>query len=254
MITPASLRKRKREGRAFACLTAYDAAFARAADAAGAALLLVGDSLGMLIQGYATTLPVTVDDVAYHCRCVARACERALIMADMPFMSCATVERALSAAERLMRAGAHAVKLEIGASRTLEAVRALDAAGVPVCAHLGVRPQWVRKGGGFRPPASGDEIETLAREACEAGAEMLLLECAPAETAKSIKHTLDAPVIGIGSGPSCDGQILVMHDVLGMRGAPPFAKDFLQGADGVEAAFRAYVEAVETGAFPPPAG
>jgi len=257
-VTINSLRRMKREGGKIACLTAYDATFARILEAAGVEVLLVGDSLGMVIQGHDSTLPVTVGDMVYHCRAVRRGMARALLMADMPFMSYATPAQALRNAGRLMQeGGAHMVKLEGGAVM-VETVRHLAAHGIPVCAHLGLLPQSVHKLGGYRVQGSDAVAAAAMLEDAQAmqaaGADVLLLECVPATLAAQISHTVDIPVIGIGAGPDCDGQVLVLYDMLGITPGkrPRFSKDFLHGHDGIQAAVAAYVEAVKSGAYPGP--
>jgi len=257
-VTVASLRRMKREGVRFACLTAYDASFARLLDGAGVDVVLVGDSLGMVIQGHRSTVPVTVDDMCYHARAVARGLERALLMVDLPFMSFATVERALESAARLMQdGGAEVVKLEGGAEQA-GLVTALSAQGVAVCAHLGLRPQSVYKLGGYRvqgrDESSAEALLADARRLVEAGADLLLLECVPSALAARITEETAVPVIGIGAGPACDGQILVLHDMLGITPEPRarFVRDFLAGRGGVAEAIEAYCAEVRAGSFPAP--
>ena len=253
--TVTRLRKLKAEGEKIACLTAYEAGFARVLDAAGMDVILVGDSLGMVVQGHETTLPVTMEEMLYHTRCVARGCERALLMADMPFMSYPTPERALDNAARFLKeGGAQMVKLEGGAAQE-QTVRLLAQNGIPVCAHLGLKPQSIHKLGAYRvqgrEAAAADAMVRDALSLAEAGADLLLLECVPAALADRIRNAVAIPVIGIGAGAGCDGQILVLHDVLGLTGnMPRFAKDFLAGAEGIEAAIRDYVDQVKTGRFP----
>jgi 3-methyl-2-oxobutanoate hydroxymethyltransferase len=254
--TVATLRKMKREGRRIVCLTAYDAAFAAVLDGAGVDVVLVGDSLGMVIQGHESTVPVTLDDVVYHTACAARGCSRALLVADLPFLSYATPEQALQSAARCLQQGrAQAVKLE-GGERQVATVRRLTDNGIPVCAHLGLNPQWVHKLGGYRVQGRGDEAadqmraDALALEA--AGADLLILECVPVALAAEITRSLQIPVIGIGAGAECDGQILVLHDILGITPGrlPRFARNFLDGAGSVQAAVARYAEAVRNGSFP----
>lgn len=257
-VTVATLRDMKRKAEKFACLTAYDAAFARLIDDAGVEVILVGDSLGMVIQGRDTTVPVTMDDMVYHGRCVARGRSRALLMVDMPFMSYATSERALRNAARLMQeGGAHMVKLEGGAVQA-DIVRQLTERGVPVCAHLGLQPQSVHKLGGYR--VQGRD-ETAAQRMCDdavtleaAGADLLLLECVPVSLAAKITRSVKVPVIGIGAGPACDGQVLVLHDMLGITPGkrPKFSRDFMQDHPTPQAAIAAYANAVKSGVFPGP--
>jgi 3-methyl-2-oxobutanoate hydroxymethyltransferase len=249
----------KARGERIACLTCYDATFAHLLEDAGVEVLLVGDSLGMVVQGQPTTVPVGLDQMVYHCACVARGRRRALIAADLPFLTYATPERALTAAGRIMQdGGAHMIKLEGGAA-VVETVRLLTEHGVPVCAHLGLLPQSVHRLGGYRYQGrdhdSAESIRQDARALQDAGAGMLVLECVPAELAAAIAGTLSIPVIGIGAGKGCDGQVLVLYDVLGLDPgrAPRFARDFLAGRDGVLAALSAYVQAVKDGSFPGPA-
>lgn len=255
-ISVMTLAAMKSRGERIVALTCYDACFARLLDAAGVDLLLVGDSLGMVLQGHATTLPVTVEQMAYHTACVSRGCARALIVADLPFLSCATPERALDNAARLMQeGGAHAVKLEGGAPM-LETVRRLTEQGIPVCAHLGLLPQSVHRIGGYRfqgrDHASSEAIRHAALAMQDAGASLLVLECVPAALAAEIGVTLTIPVIGIGAGAGCDGQVLVLHDMLGLNpGRPPsFSRDFLHGRGAIAEAIAAYVESVRDGSFP----
>ncbi|VFM94910.1 MAG: 3-methyl-2-oxobutanoate hydroxymethyltransferase [Candidatus Kentron sp. G] len=256
-ITTTSLRKMKANGEKFVCLTAYDATFAGIMDEVGVEVILVGDSLGMVIQGEETTVPVTMDDMVYHARIVGRAARRALIMLDMPFMSFATPEQALMNAARLMRQGGHMVKLEGGRSQ-VEIVHRLAVQGVPVCAHIGLRPQSIHKMGGYLIQGRGDEAARAmiddAHALEEAGADILLLECVPAALAREITQSVRIPVIGIGAGGDCDGQILVLYDMLGItRGRiPKFVKDFLPENKSVPAAIAAYVRAVKAGEFPGP--
>ncbi|MCG5530983.1 3-methyl-2-oxobutanoate hydroxymethyltransferase [Halorhodospira halochloris] len=238
-----------------ACLTAYDFGFAAACDQSGVDLLLVGDSLGMVVQGHETTLPVSVDDVVYHTQCVARGAQRALVVADMPFMSHTDVELGLLNAGKLMKAGgAQMVKLEGGAEQAA-LVERLTENGIPVCAHLGLKPQRVHKLGGYRVQGRAEQeardMEADAKALEQAGADLLILECVPAELAKHLAQSLRMPVVGIGAGRGCDGQILVLHDVLGVTRHPPrFAEDFGSSAGGVMAAIRAYVTAVKQATFP----
>lgn len=254
--TVSRLHKMKREGEKIAALTAYDASFAAVVDEAGMDVVLVGDSLGMVIQGGETTLAVTVDDIVYHTRAVASRCRRALLMADMPFLSYATPESALQNAGRLLsEGGAHMVKLE-GSAAQAETVRNLAVNGIPVCAHLGLKPQSIHKLGAYRvqgrDPQDARHMldEALALEA--AGADVLLLECVPAGLAQEICTQVGLPVIGIGAGGHCDGQILVLQDILGITPgrAPRFAKNFLSGHDSIQAAVADYIQAVKSGRFP----
>lgn len=258
-VTVASLLEMKRKREKIAVLTAYDYSFARTLDRAGVDIILVGDSLGMVIQGARTTLPVSLDDMVYHGRCVARGCERALLMVDMPFMSYqASREQALLSAGRLMQeGGAHIVKLEGGAPM-VDTIAFMVARGVPVCAHIGLTPQSVHQLGGYRVQGRGDaaaaQLRDDARALQQAGASALLLEAVPAALAQAISQDLTIPTIGIGAGVHCDAQVLVLQDLLGLYTdfSPKFAKNFLAGVDGIEAAVRAYVAAVRAGEFPGP--
>ena len=257
-VTVETLRRMKAAGERITCLTSYDASFARLLDEGGVDVLLVGDSLGMLIGGHATTVPVTMDEMVYHGRAVARGCRRALLLVDMPFMSYATPEQALRNAARLMQeGGAQAVKLEGGRTQA-ETVRQLAARGIPVCAHLGLQPQSVHKLGGYRvqgraPEAARAMLED-ARTLEAAGADLMVLECVPSALGREITAALAIPVIGIGAGPGCDGQVLVLYDALGITPGrvPRFARNFLTDGRDVRGAVQAYVEAVRTGAFPSP--
>lgn len=254
-INLSTLRKMKQTGEKFTCLTAYDFTFARLLDQCGVEVLLVGDSLGMVIQGQSTTLPVTVDAMVYHTQAVRRGSRNALLMTDMPFLSHTSPAQALSNAGRIMREGAHIVKLE-GGAYLAETIHELSKFGIPVCAHLGLQPQSVHKLGGYKVQGRGDDgAEKMLEEAKllqEAGADMMLLECVPAELAGKITEILHIPVIGIGAGAHCDGQVLVLHDVLGITAdiKPRFVKDFMQGQDSIQAAIQAYVQAVKSGAYP----
>jgi len=257
-ITVARLNKMKQAGEKFACLTAYDASFASQLEEAGVEVILVGDSLGMVVQGQETTVPVTVDDIIYHTQCVARARRNALLMADMPFMTYASPEQAIHNAARLMReGGAQMVKLE-GASIQVETVRQLAARGIPICAHIGLQPQLIHKLGGYKVQGrESDAARAMVAdaEALEAaGADILLLECVPAVLAKEITQKVNIPVIGIGAGADTDGQILVLYDMLGITFGhkPKFVKDFMMEAGNIGEALRAYVAAVKDGTFPAP--
>ena len=259
--TPVSLntlRQKKRRGEAFAALTAYDALFAELISSSGVDVLLVGDSLGMVLQGHDSTLPVTVEDMVYHMTCVGRGNRGALIMADLPFMSYASESQSLETAAALMRAGAHVVKLE-GGAWLAESTRSLTERGIPVCAHMGLTPQSINRIGGYRVQGRDpSQAQTMINEAVileESGASIVLLECVPVELGKTIAERLEVPVIGIGAGPHTDGQIMVMHDMLGLTPSsirvPKFVKNFLpESADGVPGAFRAYADAVREGRFP----
>ena len=258
-ITVASLAAMKSRGERITCLTCYDASFARLLDTAGIDVMLVGDSLGMVLQGHGSTVPVTIEHMAYHSACVARGRRRALLIADFPFLVGATPERALIGAARLMQeGGAEVVKLEGGAS-VLDTVRCLTGQGVPVCGHLGLLPQSVNRIGGYRfQGRDADSAATIRRDALaiqEAGASLVVLECVPAALAREISRELTIPVIGIGAGPDCDGQVLVIYDILGLnpRRPPSFSRDFMQGSRSIMEAVTGYVTAVREGRFPGPA-
>ena len=257
-VTITTLAKMKAEGVKIASLTAYDASFAALLDEAGVDFVLVGDSMGNVIQGHATTVPVTVDDIVYHTQNVARGLKRALLMADMPFMSYPTLEMGLRNAARLMQeGGAKMVKLEGGSSQ-VDIVAHLTDNGVPVCAHLGLRPQSVHKLGGFsvqgRDSAAAKQMLKDAQVLEEAGADMLLLELVPSELAAKITARAKVPVIGIGAGPKVDGQILVLYDMLDITPGrrPKFVRNFM-GEGGTPAkAVAAFVKAVRDGSYPAP--
>ncbi len=256
-VTVPALAQMKSSGRRIAALTCYDAGFAAALDAAGIDLVLVGDSLGMVVQGHASTLPVRVDDIAYHVACVARGLRAALLVADLPFQADATPERALEASTRCLQAGAAMVKLE-GAGVKLEVIRFLVEREIPVCAHLGLTPQSVLRLGGYRvqgrEAAAAQRLREDALAVQAAGAEALVLECVPAALAAEITASLRIPTIGIGAGAACDGQILVLHDLLGLGGGrrPRFVKDFLAAGGSIDGALRAYADDVRAGVFPGP--
>ena len=254
--TVPALADAKRDGRKLVMLTAYDAGFARVFDANGADLILVGDSLGMVVQGHDSTLPVNTADVVYHTAAVARGLNRALLISDLPFQSDATPERALDASIALLQAGAEMVKLE-GAGHKLEVIRFLAERDIPVCAHLGLTPQSVLKFGGYkvqgRDEAAAARLRADARAVADAGASLLVLECVPSPLAAAITADIAIPTIGIGAGPGCDGQVLVLHDFLGLdtgHRRPKFVKDFLAEGGSVAGAVRAYAGAVRDGSFP----
>lgn len=258
-ITINMLKKMKQAGEKFAMLTVYDASFTAILEKAGVEILLVGDSLGMVVQGHETTVPVTMDQMVYHTSLVARARQHALLMADMPFMSFADPQRALDNAARLMQeGGAHIVKLE-GGGEIVSVVNRLAKNGVPVCAHLGLQPQAIHKLGSYRVQGREQHAAKAmlddAKALQDAGADVLLLECVPKQLAKMITETLSIPTIGIGAGRDCDGQVLVLYDLIGISQGhrPKFAKDFLAEVKGdisIEAAVRNYVQAVKQHIFP----
>jgi 3-methyl-2-oxobutanoate hydroxymethyltransferase len=255
-MTLRRLQEMSRAGEKIAVLTCYDAGFARALDEAGVDVLLVGDSLGMVVQGNPSTLPVSMEDMEYHTRCVVRGNSRAWIIADLPFGSYhESIEQAIRNAARLMSAGAHMVKLE-GGGWTSPCVRALVERGIPVCGHLGFTPQSVHTLGGYRiqgrDETAASTMRLQARDIAAAGAGMLILELTPSVLAREITASLSIPVIGIGAGAGCSGQVLVLHDMLGVtRGKQPrFVRNFAEPGRSVDAAVRLYVSEVKSGRFP----
>ncbi len=253
-LTHLDLLAMKQRGEKISCLTAYDASFSALIDAAGCDVILVGDSLGMVIQGNSTTLPVKIEDMIYHTRCVTKTCKRALVVADLPFMTYDTLENAAKNAARLIQdGGAQMVKLE-GAK--IEIIEFLVAQGISVCGHLGLLPQFIHQLGGYKVQGKfADAAEKLLADALEiqnAGATMLVLECVPAELAKQITEKLTIPVIGIGAGKCCDGQVLVVYDMLGISTGkrPRFSKNFLTDTNSIESALKNYSIAVKNGEFP----
>ncbi|MBI4874529.1 MAG: 3-methyl-2-oxobutanoate hydroxymethyltransferase [Acidobacteria bacterium] len=251
------LKEMKRRGEKIAMLTAYDASMAHLLDRAGIDVLLVGDSLGMVLLGYETTLPVTLDDVVYHTRAVVRGASRALVVADMPFLTYRIdASEALRNAGRLLQqGGAHAVKIE-GGRPVVETARRLVEAGIPVMGHLGLIPQSVHQLGGFRPQArlEGDARQLIedARALEEAGVFALVLESIPADLAGEVSGQVAVPTIGIGAGPHCDGQVLVSYDALGLTSGPipPFVKQYAHLGDAMVEAARTYAQDVREGRFP----
>lgn len=246
----------KQQGEKIAVLTAYDASFANIFDAAGIDVLLVGDSLGMVIQGHETTLPVSVDDMVYHCTNVTRGSRHAYLVVDMSYQSYTTPQVAVETATRLVNeAGAQMVKLE-GGRQQLDVIKALVDKGIPVCGHLGLLPQSIKQLGGYKVQGREKESATCILEDAKlletAGVQMLVLECIPASLGKQISAALRIPVIGIGAGVDCDGQVLVSYDILGLtRGKQPrFVHNFLADQPGIEDAVRAYVAAVKDGSYP----
>ncbi len=257
-VTLATLARMKADRQKIASLTCYDASFAVLLDEADVDVVLVGDSMGMVIQGHDTTVPVTMDQIVYHTRAVARGLHRPFLIADLPFMSYPSKERALENSVRLMQeGGAKMVKLESGGSQA-QIVEFLTGHDIAVCAHLGLRPQSVHKTGGFRvqgreQDAAAHMIEN-AKRLESAGADIVLLECIPASLGKAITEALHVPVIGIGAGPDTDGQILVLYDILDITTGrkPRFVRNFMQGAGDNREALKRYVQAVRTGAYPAP--
>ncbi|MDP2561491.1 3-methyl-2-oxobutanoate hydroxymethyltransferase [Psychrobium sp. 1_MG-2023] len=256
-ITSAKLIQKKAAGEKISALTAYDASFAGVFSEQGVDVLLVGDSLGMVLQGHDSTLPVTVDDISYHTRCVKAGNKGSLLIADLPFMSYPTPEQTWANAGKLMQAGANMVKLE-GGKWLLESIAGLTERGIPVCAHLGLTPQSVNVFGGYkvqgREQSQADLMveEALALEG--AGAQLLVIECIPSSLARRISQALTIPVIGIGAGVDCDGQILVMHDLLGISTGyiPKFSKNYMTLTGDIHKATAAYVDEVANSVFPGP--
>ena len=255
-INVSTLRDMKQSGEPIASLTAYDASFALLVDMAGVDVVLVGDSLGMVVQGHDTTVPVTVEDIIYHTRNVARGTRHAFLIADMPFMSYTSPEQALENAVRLMQeGGAMMIKLESGSGQ-IAVVEHLAQHDIPVCAHLGLKPQSVHKIGGFRvqgrQAAVADKMLADAKALEAAGADLILLECVPNEVGQSITQAVAAPVIGIGAGPHVDGQVLVLYDMLGITQGrmPRFVRNFMEGQPSVLDGLKRYVAAVKDQSYP----
>lgn len=255
-MTLSSIQKMKQSGEKIACLTAYDASFSELLDKQGVDIILVGDSLGMVIQGKDTTIPVTVDEIIYHAKAVNKTINNALLMVDMPFMSTATLDLALHNATKVMQqTGAQIIKLE-GVSHQLKIVEALTESGVPVCAHLGLQPQSVHKLGGYKVQGRGEQqandMINSALALQKAGADMLLLECVPADLAETITQQVSIPVIGIGAGANTDGQILVLYDLIGISTGtvPKFSKNFLNSKGSIQNAVLDYVAQVKNKTFP----
>jgi 3-methyl-2-oxobutanoate hydroxymethyltransferase len=256
--TLTTLHNMARDGEKIAALTCYDASFAQLLEQAGVDVLLVGDSLGMVLQGRESTLPVTLADMVYHVECVARGSSKAFIAADMPFGSYQNnPNEAFRNASQLLRAGAHMVKLE-GGRAMVETTRFLVERGIPVFGHLGLTPQSVHQLGGYRVQGkSAADAKQLLQDAtalCDAGASLMLLECIPPELAHAVTTAIPAPTIGIGAGPDCSGQVLVLYDMLGIYGGkvPKFAKNFMPGAASIQQAVAQYVTDVKAQRFPTP--
>lgn len=258
-VTVPSLRAMKAEGRRIVMLTCYDASFAAQLEMTGVDVALVGDSLGMVIQGHKSTLPVTLDHMVYHTSIVSRGLDATMLIADLPFMADRDVPHVLEAGAQLVgEGGAAMVKIEGASPHILEAITALVERAIPVCAHLGLTPQSVHKFGGFRIQGraqdAADRLVEDAKAVEAAGADLLVLEGIPTILGERITRAVSIPTIGIGAGPHCDGQVLVIHDMLGVTPGkrPKFSKDFLAGRDSVAAAIAAYAEDVRSGAFPAP--
>jgi 3-methyl-2-oxobutanoate hydroxymethyltransferase len=257
-VTLSTLANMKAKGEKIAALTCYDASFAGLVDESDADIVLVGDSMGMVIQGHRTTVPVTMDHIVYHCSAVARGLNRPFLMADMPFMSYPSKDHALTNAVRLMQeGGAQMVKLESGGGQ-VEIVEFLSSHDIAVCAHLGLKPQSVHKTGGFRVQGrDATAAEQMIRDAQAleaAGADLVLLECIPPALGKAVTEAVQVPVIGIGAGPHVDGQILVLYDVLDITQGrkPRFVENFMQGAGNNLEALKRYVKAVKSREYPAP--
>jgi len=255
-VTVPGLKAMKAEGRKIVMLTAYDASFAAQLEFAGVDVALVGDSLGMVVQGRSSTLPVTIDEMVYHTAATARGLSATLLVADLPFMSDRDVPTAMEAAARLVgQGGAAMVKIE-GAGRICEVISALAERDIPVCSHLGLTPQSVNKFGGYKVQGktqdAADKLFADAKAVEAAGADLLVLECLPSALTARITAELSIPVIGIGAGVDCDGQVLVVYDLLGLTPGkrPKFSKDFLAGRDSIQAAIGAYVADVREQRFP----
>ena len=255
-LTLTQCRQMKKDGDKIAVLTAYDASFSTVLEQAGIDVILVGDSLGMVIQGQESTLPVTVENMVYHTQNVVRGSKKAFIIADLPFMSYANQEQAIINAARLMaEGGAQMVKLE-GGPIVIDIVKQLVDRGIPVCGHLGLLPQSVHRLGGYRvqgrEPEQAQALIEAAQQLEQAGADLLILECVPASLGKVVTEAVNMPVIGIGAGVDCDGQVLVLYDMLGItpERTPKFNHDFLKGAGSILAAVTDYVKAVKSGEFP----
>lgn len=253
-ITIQTLKKMKADGEKFICVALYDAPMAAMAEKTGVESVLIGDSLGMTVLGYESTIPVTMEQMIYHVEAVARGNKKSLIMGDLPFMTYATPEQALTNATRIMQAGAHMVKIE-GGAWLAPTVKMLTERGIPVCAHLGLTPQSVHKLGGYRVQGRDDErageILDDAVQLDEAGADLLVLECVPSDLGKRITDTVSMPTIGIGAGPHTDAQVLVINDILGLTEKPPkFSKNFLAETGDIPGSLRKYAEDVKNGVFP----
>ncbi len=254
-VTTKTLKQMKQAGEKIACLTSYDASFARLQDEAGVDVLLVGDSLGMVLHGDETTLNVTMTDMVYHTRLVSKVCQRAFVISDMPYKSYTSPAQALENAKRLVNeGGADMVKLE-GGAKISESVALITQQGIAVCGHLGLMPQSINELGGYRVQAkTGEEAEKLKQDALvlqQAGADCLVLECVPAKVGAEVSKILNIPVIGIGAGSDCDAQVLVVYDMLGLSSKQmKFSKNFLEGKDSISDAIKSYVDDVKNKLFP----
>ncbi|NQY62933.1 MAG: 3-methyl-2-oxobutanoate hydroxymethyltransferase [Alteromonadaceae bacterium] len=256
-ITTSTLLKMKQQGQKISTITAYDASFAKLFDQAGIHAILIGDSLGMVLQGHDDTIPVSIDDMAYHTHCVSKGVDETLIISDMPFMSYATKEQCFENAAKLMQAGANMVKME-GGSWLVETIKGLVERGISVCGHLGLTPQSVHLLGGFKVQGREEDqaldIIKQAKELEVAGVQLLVLECIPNELGQAISQAVTVPTIGIGAGWHTDGQILVMHDALGISCSymPKFSRNFLIDTGDIKKAIELYISEVSKGNFPGP--
>jgi 3-methyl-2-oxobutanoate hydroxymethyltransferase len=254
-VTTSTLLEMKVQGQKITMLTAYDASFAKLFDEQGVDILLIGDSLGMVLQGHDDTLPVTIEDIAYHTRAVRKGTQRAFVVADMPFMSYASAEQTYANAAKLMSSGASMVKLE-GGSWLAETITGLNQRGVPVCGHLGLTPQSVHVFGGFkvqgRNELQAEQMLEQAQQLAKAGIQLLVLECVPSSLAQKISNAVNVPVIGIGAGAKTDGQVLVMHDMFGISAnyMPKFSKNYLLESGDIRKAVTNFIDEVRSGAFP----
>lgn len=260
MISLSKLQQYKAEGTRFSCLTCYDATMAKAMEVAQIDSILIGDSLGMTIQGHDSTLPVSVADIVYHTRAVRRGNQHAFIIADLPFMSYSTLPEAIDSARQVMQAGAQMIKIE-GCAWLADTVQVLAQGGIPSCVHLGLTPQSVNVFGGYKVQAktrsAADQLLADCEAVVNAGAAMLLLECVPVQAAQEVQARFGVPVVGIGAGIHCDAQVLVMQDMLGLNFGKParFVHNFLQGQQGdnpIVEAFRSFHQAVRQGEYPAP--
>ena len=253
-VTINTLKAQKAANEKFTVITCYDACFSSQIEEAEIDVILVGDSLGMVLQGHNSTIPVTISDMAYHTRCVSHGCNKPLIISDMPFGGYTTKEQALTNATTLMQAGAHMVKVE-GGEWLLETITALNERSIPVCGHLGLTPQSVNCLGGYKvqgkDPEQAKRIINEAKQLEAAGASLLVLECVPTSLGKTISESLTIPVIGIGAGPETDAQVLVLHDMLGLsKHSPRFVRNFMADNGSILSALKAYNNAVKNGTFP----
>ena len=254
-VTLTDLQKHRENNTKFSMVTAYDACFSSLASNAGIDSILVGDSLGMVLQGHSNTLPVTIQDIAYHTACVVAAAPKSMIISDMPFMAAATMQEATIAARALSQAGAQMIKIE-GGKNLLDLIKLYQDHGVATCCHLGLTPQFVHRFGGYKVQGKTQEAADRLVETADilnkAGADVILLECVPNSVTERIMKVTNIPVVGIGAGPLCTGQVLVMHDLLGITPGNParFVRNFMAENKSIQEAFRAYDRAIKDGSFP----